>query len=256
MPFNTQKCVLSSCILASCKLSCKCLQPLMGSRTEAKVHSEFQAEAATRVLVIRYVNSGVALRLKIHAIYNEDTSPTCLEEILVSVGTRARKAIDDQSIHCRLDYPEVTSSQCSLWFLLLPFISMFRLRCSTIPSLPLVATRGSLPQLRPRCPLSSRLPSRQLSSRMDPKALMTDLESDLFNYTTGRFLYAHAFLSPAHNVIYSAPTTPSASKSAGASSTFLVFSRSLPRRCIASLKRSSSFASSEKVASTVAFSSL
>ncbi|KAF8259802.1 kinase-like domain-containing protein [Lactarius quietus] len=55
---------------------------------------------------------------------------------------------------------------------------------------------------RPRCPLSlpnplsrgthhhhdSQLPSRRLSNMLDPKSLMEDMESELFNYTTGRFL--------------------------------------------------------------------
>ncbi|KAF5376644.1 hypothetical protein D9615_007875 [Tricholomella constricta] len=76
---------------------------------------------------------------------------------------------------------------------------MFRPRCSKIPSLRLLA--ASL--RRHRCPLSSfnpsftrnpitttasRLPSRRLSNMLDPKSFMKDLEDELFNYTTGRFL--------------------------------------------------------------------
>ena len=150
---------------------------------------------------------------------------------------------------------------------------MFRLWCSKVPSLRPLATRVSSPLICPCCPLSSlnpsftrnsittttsRLPSRQLSSRMDPKSLMMDLESDLFNYTTGRFLYVSYILSSlclTHNVTYSVQTTPFASKNAGASSTSPVSSKSLPRLCTAKLKRLSVFASSEKVASTVLFSS-
>ena len=50
---------------------------------------------------------------------------------------------------------------------------------------------------RPLCPLyslrsfsaiSSRLPSTRLSNMLDPNSLMEDLQSELFNYTTGRFL--------------------------------------------------------------------
>ena len=36
--------------------------------------------------------------------------------------------------------------------------------------------------------MTSGLPSRRLSNMLDPKSLMEDLESELFNYTTGRFL--------------------------------------------------------------------
>ena len=84
-----------------------------------------------------------------------------------------------------------------------PFISMFRLWCSKIPSLRLLAAGVSSSLRRPCCPLSSlspsftrnpittttsRLPSHRLSNMLDPKSLMEDLESERFNYTTGRFL--------------------------------------------------------------------
>ncbi|KIY52191.1 hypothetical protein FISHEDRAFT_63935 [Fistulina hepatica ATCC 64428] len=80
---------------------------------------------------------------------------------------------------------------------------MFRLRCSKIPSLRLLAAGISSSLRRPRCPLSSlnpsftrnpittttsRLPSRRLSNMLDSKSFMKDVESELFNYTTGRFL--------------------------------------------------------------------
>jgi hypothetical protein len=84
-----------------------------------------------------------------------------------------------------------------------PFIGMFRLWCSKIPSLRLLAAGVSSSLRRPCCPLSSlnpsftrnpitttasRLPSRRLSNMLDPKSLMEDMESELFNYTTRRFL--------------------------------------------------------------------
>ena len=80
---------------------------------------------------------------------------------------------------------------------------MFRLWRSKIPSQRLLAAGVSPSLRRPRDPLSllnpsftrntittttSRLPSLRLSNMLDPKSLMKDLESELFNYTTGRFL--------------------------------------------------------------------
>lgn len=80
---------------------------------------------------------------------------------------------------------------------------MFRLRCSKIPSLRLLGAEVFSSLLRPRYLLSSlnrsftknlttnttnRLSSPRLSNMLDPKSLMVDMESDLFNYTTGRFL--------------------------------------------------------------------
>ncbi len=83
-----------------------------------------------------------------------------------------------------------------------PYISMFRLGCSKIPSLRLLSAGVSSSLRRPRCLLSSlepsftrspiatattiRLPSHR--HMLDPKSLMEDRESELFNYTTGRFL--------------------------------------------------------------------
>lgn len=80
---------------------------------------------------------------------------------------------------------------------------MLRPWCSKIPSLRLLAAAVSSSLRRPRCPLfllnpssttnpitttASQPHSRRLSNMLDPKSLMEDLESELFNYTTGRFL--------------------------------------------------------------------
>ncbi|KAK7695260.1 hypothetical protein QCA50_002450 [Cerrena zonata] len=85
---------------------------------------------------------------------------------------------------------------------------MFRLRCSKFPSLRLLAAEVSSSLLRPRCLPSSlncfstrnlttttlnRLPSGRLSNRIDPKSLMMDLENEVFNYTSGRFLVNEAY---------------------------------------------------------------
>lgn len=89
---------------------------------------------------------------------------------------------------------------------------MLRLWCSKVPSLQLLAAGVSSSLRRPHCPLSlpnpssttnpitttaSQLPSRRRLSNfmLDPKSLMEDLESELFNYTTGRFLQVSCILS-------------------------------------------------------------
>lgn len=128
------------------------------------------------------------------------------------------------------------------------YINMLLLRHSKIPSLrPLGAEVSSSP-LRRRRPLSSlspsftrnlttiatnRLPSRRLSNMLDPVSLMTNLESEIFNYTTGRFLYV-SYIFPrlclTSITAYSAPTTPITSESANAYSTSPDSSNSLLRR--------------------------
>ncbi|PPQ88103.1 hypothetical protein CVT25_014400 [Psilocybe cyanescens] len=80
---------------------------------------------------------------------------------------------------------------------------MFRLRCSKIPCLRLLVAGVSSSLRHPCCPFfslnpsfarnmitttTSQLPSRRGSNILDPKSLMKDLDSELFNYTTGRFL--------------------------------------------------------------------
>ena len=85
---------------------------------------------------------------------------------------------------------------------------MFRPRCSRaplkIPSVQRLAV-GIFPSLhRPCCSLpplncscfikssitttTSPLLSHRSSNMLDPKSLMKDMESELFNYTTGRFM--------------------------------------------------------------------
>ena len=87
---------------------------------------------------------------------------------------------------------------------------------------------------------------------------MKDLESELFNYTTGRFLsvsYILPHLCLTRNLTYSVPMTPFAFESAGASSTSPDSLESLLRNYTAIPKRLLAFESSERVASTVLFSS-
>ena len=51
--------------------------------------------------------------------------------------------------------------------------------------------RSVLSLLKPRnhiTTMTSQLSSRRLSNTMDPKALMEDMESGLFHYTSGRYL--------------------------------------------------------------------
>jgi hypothetical protein len=88
---------------------------------------------------------------------------------------------------------------------------MFRLRCLKTPSLRRPGAKLSSPLLSPCYPLAlsapnpsftknlttstiNRLPPRQLSDKLDPKSLMMDLESEIFNYTTGHFLHVSSIL--------------------------------------------------------------
>jgi hypothetical protein len=66
---------------------------------------------------------------------------------------------------------------------------MFCLGCSKIPSLRLLAANvsSSLPSLLAQPEEPHRHHDNQ-SSTLDPKSLMEDRESELFNYTTGRCL--------------------------------------------------------------------
>ncbi|KAF7306349.1 hypothetical protein MIND_00426100 [Mycena indigotica] len=74
---------------------------------------------------------------------------------------------------------------------------MFRLWSSSTLSLRLSKFNASSP-IYPRCLRCRRSVNnpkqwRRLSSTVDPKSLMMDLKSDLFNYTTGRFLANDAY---------------------------------------------------------------
>lgn len=137
-------------------------------------------------------------------------------------------------------------------FLFLLYVKMIRPRCSKITSLRVLSAKASSSSRRPRYPLSSRHPSftrnlatitsnrpppRQLYNRLNPKSLMMDLESEIFNYTTGRFLYVSYILSrlcltriAAAATTYSVPMRPITFESAGASSISLDSSKSLLRQ--------------------------
>ena len=106
---------------------------------------------------------------------------------------------------------------------------------------------------------ASPLPSLRLFNTMDPESLMKDPESELFPYTTGRFLWVSYILSrlcPTPNVTYLVRIRTVASESVAASSISLVSSKSLPRHETARLTRSSALPSSERAVSTVPFWSL
>ena len=132
---------------------------------------------------------------------------------------------------------------------------MFRLPC-----LELLFLRHPVARLsslrRPRCPLSllnpsstrspiatmtsRRPPSPLFPSMLNPKSLMEDTESELFNYTSGRFLYVSYILSRlclTRNVPYVVPTRPFASESVGVSLTSPDSSISSPRHFPVALKR-------------------
>ena len=103
------------------------------------------------------------------------------------------------------------------------------------------------------------LHSLRLSNTLDPESLMKDLESELFHYTTGRFLRVSFTLSrlcPTPKVTCSVRMRNVASKSVASSSIFPVSSKSLLRHKAARLTRSSAVASSERAVSTVPLSSL
>ncbi|KAK7048963.1 hypothetical protein R3P38DRAFT_3388160 [Favolaschia claudopus] len=85
---------------------------------------------------------------------------------------------------------------------------MSRRRLLKVPSLRFLGVEAYSSSLRPRCLFSSfnpsftrnlatnatnRLPSRRISSILDSKSLMMDLDSEIFNYTTGRFLANEAY---------------------------------------------------------------
>ena len=147
-----------------------------------------------------------------------------------------------------------------------------------LPRLELLSLRHPVARLsslrRPRCPLSllnpssmrnpittmtsRRPPAPLLPTTLDPKSLMADTESELFNYTTGRFLYVSYILSRpclTRNVLYVVPTRPFASESVGVSLTSLDSSRSSPRHFLVALKRLWTSGSWERVASTAPSSS-
>lgn len=153
---------------------------------------------------------------------------------------------------------------------------MLRLPCSKLPSLRLLRAAVSSSLRRPSRPLSFKLPDvsctrspintmasrRQYSSgfstRLDPNSLMEDTESELFNYTTGRFLYVSYILSRfclTHNVPSLVPTRLFASESVGASSISLDSSKSSLGQSLAALRRSLDSESSERVATTALSSS-
>ena len=152
-------------------------------------------------------------------------------------------------------------------------INMFRRRFSKVPSLRFLGVEVNSSLLRPRHLFSSfnpsftrnlatnttnRLPSRRLSNILDPKSLMMDLDGEIFNYTTGRFLCVSYILSRlflTNVATCSVPTKPITSHSADASSTSQDSSKSSLRQQTARRSRSPAFESSEKVASTVSFSS-
>ena len=134
------------------------------------------------------------------------------------------------------------------------YISMLFLGCIKPFTLRLFAA-GVSSSLSPRCsPLSSRkpssrknpiatktspLPSLRLSNTLDLKSLMKDLESELFHYTAGRFLWVSCILCQIFktpNVTYSVRMRIVASESVAASSIFPVCSKSLPRHRTARLQ--------------------
>ncbi|OSX65443.1 hypothetical protein POSPLADRAFT_1134045 [Postia placenta MAD-698-R-SB12] len=84
-----------------------------------------------------------------------------------------------------------------------PILAIIHVISLFVQNMKLRSTAVSSSLRRPRCPLfllnpssttnpitttASQPHSRRLSNMLDPKSLMEDLESELFNYTTGRFL--------------------------------------------------------------------
>ena len=84
--------------------------------------------------------------------------------------------------------------------------------------------------------------SIQLSKTLDPEFFMKDMESELFHYTTGHFLWVSSTLSclwPTPNVMYSVRMRTVTSKSIAASSISPVSLKSLLRHGTARPMRSS-----------------